>query len=214
MLPSSADEPVWPQDAIEVGRVMDAWGIKGAIKVKPFANDPQALLSSRRWFLQPAELDSRRPDPLAGQRAAALPRVLRIASAQPHGDLIVVQSLDILDRNAAEAMRGVRIFVSRTSFPTPTADEYYWIDLIGLDVVNREGAHLGVVDSLIDTGPHSVLRVCPVAGKSAALVASDEAGAFPDDAAVNERLIPFVAAYVDDVSLGERCIRVDWGLDY
>jgi 16S rRNA processing protein RimM len=199
MIPTSADEPVWPDDAIEVGRVLDAWGIKGAIKVKPFASDPQALFSSRRWFLKPAEVDATRPDPLAGRRAVSVPAVLRVASAQPHGEVIVVQSLDIPDRNAAEALRGVRIFVSRTSFPTPKADEYYWIDLIGLNVVNREGQVLGVVDSLIDTGPHSVLRVCAVAGET------------PVE---EERLIPFVAAYIDDVSLAERLIRVDWGLDY
>ena len=196
MIPTaSADEPAWPTDAIEVGRVVDAWGIKGAIKVKPFASDPQALFSSRRWFLQPAEVNPSRPDPLAGQRAAQVPRVLRVSKAQEHGDVIVVNSPDIPDRNAAESLRGVRIFVSRASFPTPDPDEYYWIDLIGLNVVNRQGEALGVVDSLIDTGPHSVLRVLPEGGGE-------------------DRLIPFVAAYIDDVSLAERRIQVDWGLDY
>jgi 16S rRNA processing protein RimM len=196
MIPTaSADEPAWPTDAIEVGRVVDAWGIKGAIKVKPFASDPQALFSSRRWFLQPAEVNPSRPDPLAGQRAAQVPKVLRVSKAQEHGDVIVVNSPDIPDRNAAESLRGVRIFVSRASFPTPDPDEYYWIDLIGLNVVNRQGEALGVVNSLIDTGPHSVLRVLPEGGGE-------------------DRLIPFVAAYIDDVSLAERRIQVDWGLDY
>jgi 16S rRNA processing protein RimM len=106
-----------------------------------------------------------------------------------------VNSPDIPDRNAAESLRGVRIFVSRASFPTPDPDEYYWIDLIGLNVVNRQGEALGVVNSLIDTGPHSVLRVLPEGGGE-------------------DRLIPFVAAYIDDVSLAERRIQVDWGLDY
>lgn len=200
MIPTSADEPAWPNDAIEVGRVLDAWGVKGAIKVKPFANDPQALFASRRWFLKPAEVDASRPDPLAAQRAAALPSVLKVAHAKLHGDVIVVQSLDIPDRNAAEALRGVRVFVSRTSFPTPSAGEYYWVDLIGLQVVNREGQVLGVVDSLIDTGAHSVLRVCP------------EGGAVEGSA--QERLIPFVGIYIDDVDLAQRRILVDWGLDY
>lgn len=197
MMGASADEPEWPLDAVEVGRVLDAWGIKGAIKVKPFASDPQALFSSRRWLLKPAEVDPTRPDPLAGQRSSSVPPVLRVSSAQPHGEVIVVQSLDIPDRQAAESLRGVRVFVARSSFPTPSADEYYWIDLIGLSVINREGIVLGVVESLIDTGPHSVLRVCLD-------------GAADQDV----RLIPFVAAYIDDVSLSERRISVDWGLDY
>ena len=44
-------EAPWPDDAIEVGRILDAWGIKGGFKVQPFSSDPQALFSSRRWFL-------------------------------------------------------------------------------------------------------------------------------------------------------------------
>ena len=48
------DEQVaWPDDAVEVGRIVDAWGIKGGIKVQPFSSDPQALFSTRRWFIQP-----------------------------------------------------------------------------------------------------------------------------------------------------------------
>jgi len=95
-------------------------------------------------------------------------------------------------------MRGARVFIGRTSFPTAGPDEFYWVDLIGLDVVNREGAALGRVIGLLDTGPHSVLRVMP----------ADET---KEEA---ERLIPFVAAYVDEVSLEQRRVTVDWGLDY
>ena len=80
------------------------------------------------------------------------------------------------------------------------ADEFYWADLIGLEVVNRDGVVLGEVVGLIDTGPHSVLRVAP-------------AGA-GEGAAAEERLIPFVSAYVDTVDLAARRIVVDWGLDF
>ena len=59
---STADNPALPLDAVEVGRVLGAWGVKGGIKVKPFAADPQALFSTKRWYLQP-------PDPPQGQRA-------------------------------------------------------------------------------------------------------------------------------------------------
>jgi len=50
-----------PEDAVEVGRVLGAWGIKGGIKVKPFAADPQALFSSKRWFIRPPEPSLVRP---------------------------------------------------------------------------------------------------------------------------------------------------------
>jgi 16S rRNA processing protein RimM len=166
-----------PADAIEVGRIVGAWGVKGGFKVEPYASDPQALFSSKRWFLQ---------------THAAL-QLLRIQSAKAHGGVVLAQAQDLNDRNAAEALHGARVFVARSSFPTAGADEYYWVDLIGLSVVNREGFVLGTVADLIDTGVHSVLRVVHEGG---------------------EHLVPFVAAYVDDVNVRQRCITVDWQADW
>ncbi len=193
--PTLAAETGWPEDAVEVGIVVDAWGLKGWIKVKPFASDPQALFSSRRWFLKPSEkIGVVRPATVA----KPLPPLLRITQVKEHGEVVVALAQEVPDRDAAEALRGVRVFIGRSSFPAAGADEYYWIDLIDLNVVNRQGEQLGTVTGLIDTGPHSVLRV-------AAEGVVDEAG---------ERLIPFVAAYIDDVSLEQRLISVDWGLDF
>lgn len=187
------DTVPWPADAVEVARVIDAWGLKGGIRVRPYAEDPQALFSSRRWFLRP-------PDMPGPQRA--VPQLLRIRQAKEHGDGVVATADEVPDRNAAEALKGARVYVSRASFPTPDRDEYYWVDLIGLTVVNREGVALGTVADLIETGPQSVLRVVPGA---------PQAPGGPEQA---ERLIPFVDAYVDDVDLAAKRIRVDWGLDY
>jgi len=192
------DAPAWPDDAVEVGRIVDAWGIQGGIKVQPFSADPQALFSSRRWFLKPPET----PVPKPGAAAARLPRLLKITQAREQGSLVVARAQDVADRNAAESLKGARVFVSRGSFPTAKDGEYYWIDLIGLSVVNREGAELGTVADLIDTGAHCVLRV-------------RRPDAPPDAKAdESERLIPFVDAYVDQVDLPGRRITVDWGLDY
>ena len=77
-----------------------------------------------------------------------------------HADGIVARLEPVADRNAAEALKGARIFVSRADFPPPSSpDEYYWVDLIGLDVVNREGLALGEVRDLLSTGPQTVLVV-------------------------------------------------------
>ena len=151
--PGAGDEPAFPADAIEVGRVMGAFGIKGWIRVQPFSADPKALFSSRRWFIQPPE----RPGPKSV--GAAMPRLLRITQAKDQGDDVVAAAQELPDRNAAEAMKGARIFIARSSFPTAGDGEYYWIDLIGLQVVNRAGELLGSVTDLLDTGAHSVLRV-------------------------------------------------------
>ena len=172
----------FPADAVEVGRVLGAWGIKGWIKIQPFATDPQALFSTKRWHLRPPEGPGGAPPPL-----------LRVTDAREQGDFVVAGAQEVLDRNAAEALRGARVFVARSSFPTAGPDEYYWVDLIGCAVVNREGVAVGTVADLIETGAHSVLRV----------VQGDD-----------ERLIPFVAAYIDSVDLQARSITVDWGLDF
>ena len=175
-------EADFPADAVEVGRVIGAWGIKGWFKVLPFAADPQALFSTKRWYLRPPEGPGLAPPPL-----------LRVTHAREHGGMVVAGAQEVADRQAAEALKGARVFVARSSFPTAGSDEYYWVDLIGCAVVNREGLALGSVVDLIDTGAHSVLRV----------------GQGED-----ERLIPFVAAYIDDVDLASRRITVDWGLDF
>ncbi len=194
-------DPAWPEDAVEVGRIVDAWGVKGWVKVQPFASDPQALFSSKRWFIQPPEAVALKR---LGVKASSFPSLLKITESKEHGDVVVAKAQEVEDRSAAEALRGARIFIGRSSFPTADANEYYWVDLIGLSVVTREGAVLGNVVGLIDTGPHSVLRV-----------QSSEAGA-PEasEERAEERLIPFVAAYIDDVSLADKRITVDWGLDY
>jgi 16S rRNA processing protein RimM len=187
----SASDAGFPADAIEVGRVLDAWGVKGWIRVQPHAKDPQALFSSRRWFLLPPESRPGRP---VREPAAPLPSLLRIIEAREHGDDVVAAVRDISDRTAAETLRGARIFVPRSSFPTAGSDEFYWVDLIGAQVFNRDGACLGEVTGLIDNGAHSVLQL--------------------RDGDAPERLIPFVAAYIDQVDLPGRRILVDWGLDY
>jgi 16S rRNA processing protein RimM len=187
-------DPAWPEDAVEVGRIVDAWGVKGWIKVQPFASDPQALFSSKRWFIQPPEAVALKR---LGVKAASFPTLLKITEAKEHGDVVVAKAQEVEDRSASEALRGARIFIGRSSFPTAEPDEFYWVDLIGLSVVNRQNEALGTVIGLIDTGPHSVLRVA--------------AAAEPEP---TERLIPFVSAYVDDVNLADKRITVDWGLDY
>lgn len=195
--PGWTDEPPFPDDAVEVGRILGAWGVKGWLKVQTFSADPKALFSSRRWFLKPPEGPGPRPP-----GAAPVPPLLRITHSKSHGDGAVAAAQEVPDRSAADALKGARIFISRSSFPTAPDGEYYWVDLLGLAVVNRQGEALGTVVDLLDTGAHSVLRL------RRADTAPDAAG----DAA--ERLIPFVAAYVDDVNLAERRITVDWGLDY
>lgn len=178
-----------PADAIEVGRIADAWGVKGWFKVLPHSAHAEALFSSDHWYLLPTE---------RGQKTFEGCVRLVVLKSKMHAASVVATAQDVLDRTAAEALRGSRIFVSRAGFPAVAKDEYYWVDLIGLDVVNRQGEALGVVKELLSTGAQTVL-----------VLAFSEADGKPQ-----ERMIPFVSAYVDDVDLKARSIRVDWLKDY
>ena len=177
-----------PADAVEVGRIADAWGIKGWFKVLTYSAAPEALFSSKRWYLQPAE---------RGARTFTGTLKLAIREAKEHSDTVVASAHEVDDRSAAEALKGARIFIPRSSFPTAAEDEFYWVDLLGLDVVNREGVVLGQVQDLLSTGPQTVLVLSSV-----------------QDGKPLERMIPFVSQFVDGVDLPSRRITVDWQADY
>ncbi len=179
-----------PADAVEVGRIAEAWGVKGWFKVVAFSSDPAALLQAPVWWLQPAERGAKS----FFQGTVELP----VRQSRLHADGLVAWAQGVDDRDAALSLRGARIFVPRSAFPAAGDDEYYWVDLIGLDVVNREGVALGTVRDLLATGPQTTL----------VLQWQDEGGK------QHERLIPFVSAFVDQVDLAGRRITVDWQPDF
>ncbi len=177
-----------PADAIEVGRIADAWGIKGWFKVLPHSADPEALFSSKHWFLMPSE---------RGAKTFTGVARLAITEVKNHSDTVVASANGVTSRDAAEALRGARIFISRANFPAAAEGEYYWVDLIGLDVINREGVTLGTVSELLSTGAQTVLVID-----------------YHEEGKLMQRMVPFVTHYVDDVNLINRRITVDWQPDY
>jgi len=120
-------------------------------------------------------------------------REFKVLECKPHTKVLVAKLDGINDRTAAENCKGLLIAVPRSSLPKESGDEYYWSDLIGLTVVNLEGEQLGVVDNLLDMGANDILCVHSVKG---------------------EILIPFLGHVVQQVSLEEKLIRVDWQADY
>ena len=182
-----------PSDAVEVGRVQEAWGIKGWVRLHSHSADPEVLFSAKRWFLSPPQGQYAR-----GFDAFKGTVTVDVAEVKSHADGIVARLEQVGDRNAAEALKGASIHISRADFPqSNNPDEYYWVDLIGLDVFNREGVRLGVVHDLLPTGPHSVLCMEYTEGEKKL-----------------ERMIPFVSVYVDQVDLLGKRITVDWQPDY
>ena len=200
------DTAALPADAIEIGRIADAWGIKGWFKVLPHSASPEALFSSKQWFLLPPDRPIKPKRATEATANPSLPQawieplLLTIKEVKDHSSTVVATAQNINDRNAAESLRGARIYVPRSSFPAANDGEYYWVDLIGLQVVNREGIDLGQVRDLMSTGPQTVLVI---------ETSANELGGKPV-----ERMIPFVSAFVDGVDLPGRRITVDWQPDY
>ena len=99
---------------------------------------------------------------------------------------------DVVDRDQAEALAGAEIWVPRSRLPAPKPGEYYWVDLEGLRVVNREGVLLGTVSHLFETAANDVI-----------VVAGDR-----------ERLVPFLDDFVLGVDFDARQVTVDWDPDF
>ena len=135
-----------PADLIEVGRVVDAWGVKGWLRIEPLnAPEDSVLLTIREWWL-------------CG-RSDAEPRAVRVTRCRVHGDGLIAKPSGFEDRDQALALRSAAIQVSRAAFPPLEAGEVYWVDLIGCEVRNARGEPLGTVQKIEDHGAHPILFV-------------------------------------------------------
>ncbi len=170
--------------ALVLGRVLGAFGIHGWVKVRPFTENPDGLLSQPVWSLN----------------QAGTMRTLQVNEARPHGALVLARLEGIAERGEAEALRGADVMVARAQLPVPAAGEYYWSDLIGLAVRNRSEVAFGRIAGLIAAPAHDVLRVV-----------ATESGAGQDE---RERLIPFVEPILCEVNLADGFVVVDWEADY
>jgi len=161
-----------------MGFVRGAFGVRGWVKVQADTQYADSLFDYPTWWL--------------GRNGDWKPSyTFEDGAVQPKA--LVVKFEEVDDRDIAEAMRGMQIAIPRDQLPAAADDEYYWIDLIGLDVVNKEDIVLGKVSQLMETGANDVLVV---RGET------------------DERLIPFVSDYIVDVDLAAKRITVDWVLDY
>ncbi|MFN0162716.1 MAG: ribosome maturation factor RimM [Burkholderiales bacterium] len=162
-----------------MAHVKEPVGLAGQVRLHVYSDDPLALGGFGKWWLAAAGTSNWRevvPDDFLAR-----------------GQHLIAKLPGVDDRDAAAALKGATIAVPRSAFGQNNSNEYYWADLIGLPVVNREGVELGRIADLLDLGPHQVLRL--------------RGGA-------KELLIPFVAAYVDEVDVKAGLVKVDWGLDY
>ncbi|WP_455222843.1 ribosome maturation factor RimM [Kaarinaea lacus] len=165
---------------VVVGKISSAFGVKGWLKINSFTEPVTNILQFKPWYLQ--------------TRQTHQPwKSVKVIEGRAHGKQVVVQLEGVNDRNQAELMRGLDIAVKRDQLPETHDNEFYWVDLEGLKVVNQEGIELGVVESLMETGANDVLVV----------------------RGEKERLIPYVMnEYILEVDLDAGTIIVDWDPDF
>ena len=155
-----------------MGRVAGSYGVRGWLKVAPDDAAGEGLVGAKEWWIG----------------ADAYP----VSAARIHGATVVGKLGGIESREQALALKGRTVAVRRDALPEPEKGKYYLADLVGLEVVNEQGAPLGVVTRTYSNGVHDVIEV----------------------AGDRTRLIPWVAVVVKEVDLPKKRIQVEWGADW
>ncbi len=159
-----------------MGYIAGVFGTRGWLKIHSYTRPRSNLLAYSSW--------------LVGQ--PGIWREFNLLASKPQGPMLLVELSDISTREQAAALVRSQIAVRRLALPVLPADEHYWSDLIGMMVVNLNGASLGPVIRLVETGDHDVLVT----------------------RAEREYLIPFVRhRYILEVDQATRKILVDWHID-
>lgn len=167
------------KERVVLGRVAGLFGVKGWVKIYSETDPPANILDYSPWYL----------------KLAGCWQPVELQQGQVHGKGIIARLGKCTNRDEASALLRAEIAVDRDQLPELAEDEYYWSDLIGLDVLNPSGELLGKIDHLLETGANDVLVV----------LAEDK----------QELLIPYVKGdVVKEIDLDKGCLRVDWDLGY
>lgn len=169
---------------IELGKVVGVWGVKGWLKIYSYTRQRQDIGQYDRWLLVHAGKSGNSTD-------------VEVTQCRLQGQNVVAKLKDIDDRNAAEALIGRIIYIDEHQLKPLPDGEFYWFQLVGMDVVTLSGQILGVVDSMMETGANDVFVVH---------------GA--EDGQSVERLIPYIDSVVSNVDFDNNQITVDWDAEY
>lgn len=165
------------QNRVAMGYIKGVFGIKGWLKIAANTEYSDSLLDYPEWQLV---------------KDGKTVSVTLEAGKVVNGEL-QVKFEGINDRDLAFSLRGYTIEIPREAFAPTEEGEYYWADLVGMTVVNKDHTVLGKVSNLMETGANDVLVV---------------------NGKYGQILIPFVSQYVETVDTGSKTIIADWGLDY
>jgi 16S rRNA processing protein RimM len=132
-----------PDRLLLVGRVAGAFGVRGELRITTYTDDPAALARYRDLLREDGSL------------------ALTLASGRAQNGALIARAKGVVDRDQAEALKGLALYVPRSLLPPPDEDEFYLADLIGLRVIAPDGAELGHVKSVQNFGAGDLLEIAP-----------------------------------------------------
>jgi 16S rRNA processing protein RimM len=147
-----SNSPYHPDELIQLGKIIGAHGIHGAIKVYSYAESFESFTSQRNIIVQDSN----------GRRM-----VYDLLMCQPYKQIVRMTLKDITSRDQAEALAGYAVFVTKASLSALEEGSYYWHELIGMAVLTVEGKHLGRLIQIIPTGANDVYVVRTEGGHQA-----------------------------------------------
>ena len=138
--------PVMQQRTVCIARIGAAHGVRGAVRLWPFTQDPGAVTSF---------------GPLQTQDGTRTFRIARLRAAKNH---LVAEIEGITTREAAERLNGIELYAAREKLPATAADEFYHVDLIGLAAVSTAGVNLGDIIAVHNFGAGDIIEIAPAEG--------------------------------------------------
>jgi len=132
-----------PETHLAIGKVLKPWGLKGAVKVYSYAESIESFLRSSELLVQ-------------GKDG---PTVLALEEAKKHkkGILLKFKGRDRIE--AVEDLVGLTLYMDRKELPRLEEGEYYWYELIGMEVCTDSGEPVGTLERVLETGNHDVYVV-------------------------------------------------------
>jgi len=124
-----------------IAQIGAAHGVRGEVRLKPFTEDP---LSVTRYGALESEDGKRR---------------FEIEAVRPAKDILVARLKGVTDRDAAEALKNIRLYVAREKLPKPEVDEFYHADLVGLTAQMQNGETVGTVKAVHNFGAGDLLEI-------------------------------------------------------
>lgn len=164
-----------PAKRILLGHIAGVHGIKGWVKIHSCTDPRDAIFDYQPWLLGEAGVG------------------IEVLEGKAGGKYLLARLEGVNNRDEAAAVSGQKIEVDRDALPQLDRSQFYWTDLVGLKVINRDGSALGNITDMLATGANDVM------------VVSGE----------RERLIPFVMdVYVLQVDLDQGFVKVEWDPEF